>query len=121
MADDGLVEHSVSISSCEVVGSQGSSGSSLVSSIGISSGIDGGLNASICNKSSVDIVVSRASLFDIEGKGAPPDGVEHSSTCMLVEGASISFVKLVDCEVEGNNEGHTRRNVESQCMEKFAA
>eukprot|EP00957_Ditylum_brightwellii_P044691 3388555-Ditylum_brightwellii.AAC.1 len=73
MADDGLVDHSVSISSCVVVGSQGSSGSSLVSSTSLSSGTDVGLNASLSNKSSVGIVA----------EGAPPDGVEHSSTCAL--------------------------------------
>ena len=111
MADDGLVDHSVSISSCEVVGSQGSSGSSLVSSTSFSSGTDVGLNASICNESSVDIVAEEAS----------PDGVECSSTCALVKEASISSGELVDCEVEGNNEGHTRSNVKSQCTEKFAA
>eukprot|EP00957_Ditylum_brightwellii_P155483 11835153-Ditylum_brightwellii.AAC.1 len=90
MANDGLADHSVSISSCEVVGSHGSSGSSLVSSTSLSSGTDRGLNASICNKSSVDIVA----------EGAPPDGVEHSSTCTLVKEASISSEELVDCEVE---------------------
>eukprot|EP00957_Ditylum_brightwellii_P190817 14526780-Ditylum_brightwellii.AAC.1 len=121
MADDSLVDHSVSISSCEVVGSQGISGNSLVSSTSFSYLSDGGLNASICNKSSVDIVTSRSSWVDIEGKGAPSDGVKHSLTCMLVEGASISSFKLADCEVEGNNEGHTRMNVESQCTEESAA
>eukprot|EP00957_Ditylum_brightwellii_P176073 13407254-Ditylum_brightwellii.AAC.1 len=33
----------------------------------------------------------------------------------------ISSEELVDCEVEGNNEGHTISNVESQCMEESAA
>eukprot|EP00957_Ditylum_brightwellii_P172388 13124339-Ditylum_brightwellii.AAC.1 len=78
MADDGLVEHPVSISSYEVVGSQCISGSSLVSSTSFSSVSDEGMNTSICNKSSVDIVASRSSWFDIEGEGAPSDGVEHS-------------------------------------------
>eukprot|EP00957_Ditylum_brightwellii_P138987 10593381-Ditylum_brightwellii.AAC.1 len=121
MANDGLVEHSVSISSREVVGSQGSSGSSLVSSTNFRSETDGGLNASICNKSSVDIVTSRASLFDIGVEGAPPNGVEQSSTCMLVERSSISSDELVDREVEGRNESHTRSNVDSQCTEESAA
>eukprot|EP00957_Ditylum_brightwellii_P200727 15301923-Ditylum_brightwellii.AAC.1 len=80
MANDGLVERQVSISSCEVVVSQGTSGSYLVSSTIFSSVTDVGLNASICNKSSVDIMASRSSLFDIEGAGAPSDGVEHSLT-----------------------------------------
>eukprot|EP00957_Ditylum_brightwellii_P187857 14303185-Ditylum_brightwellii.AAC.1 len=66
-------------------------------------------------------MASRSSLFDIEGEGAPSDGVDHSSTCMLVEGVSISSDKLADCELEGNNECHTRSNIESQCMEESAA
>eukprot|EP00957_Ditylum_brightwellii_P039078 2953746-Ditylum_brightwellii.AAC.1 len=67
------------------------------------------------------MVASRSSWFNIEGEGALSDGVEHSSTYMLVKGVSISSFKLADWEVEDNNEDHARSNAESQCTEKSAA
>eukprot|EP00957_Ditylum_brightwellii_P001279 100477-Ditylum_brightwellii.AAC.1 len=45
--------------------------------------------------------------------------VNHSLTSMMVEGVSSSSLKLVDCEVDGN-EGHTRSNVKCPGMEESA-
>eukprot|EP00957_Ditylum_brightwellii_P057164 4331174-Ditylum_brightwellii.AAC.1 len=84
MADDSLGEHPVSISGSETVGSQGISGSSLVSSTSSSSVLDGGLTASRCSESGVNMVSPTSSRFNAEGEGASFDGHQGASRCSKV-------------------------------------
>eukprot|EP00957_Ditylum_brightwellii_P161079 12264062-Ditylum_brightwellii.AAC.1 len=121
MADGGLGDHpvlssNISISSSEVVGSQGTSRSSLVSSTSSSSVSDGGLAVSRCSNPGVDQVSSSSSLLDMEAEGVSCNGGQVASRCskvsvdqdssrpslsgMVVEGVSTASLKLADCKVD---------------------
>eukprot|EP00957_Ditylum_brightwellii_P134884 10283786-Ditylum_brightwellii.AAC.1 len=86
MADDSLGKHpilsaKVSINSSDVVGSQGTSRSSLVSSKNSSSVSDSGLALSRCSKYGVDLVSSSLSWLGMEAEGVSLDGGQVASRC----------------------------------------